>query len=163
MTTENTLQDDLKRLLEMAFEKSEFKIKNLKIHSESSAYGACNFELGPHKIEHRTAKTTPTKHGQFVTIWKRNNEGATAPLDMLDDLDFMIITVLKGNKIGQFIFPKSELALRGIITHNGKIGKRGVRVYPTWDPAPNQQAAKTQNWQASFFVEIEKDKTTEFE
>jgi hypothetical protein len=44
---------------------------------------------------------------------------------------------------------------QGIITNNGKEGKRGIRVYPPWDIAPNRQAMKTQSWQLKYFITIE--------
>jgi hypothetical protein len=44
------------------------------------------------------------------------------------------------------------LADKGIITKNGKEGKRGIRVYPPWDIATNKQAEKTQRWQMLFLM-----------
>ncbi|KGO86339.1 MepB family protein, partial [Flavobacterium suncheonense] len=40
-----------------------------------------------------------------------------------------------------------------LTTKNGH-GKRGIRVYPTWNITENKQAKKTQNWQTKYFVEI---------
>lgn len=92
-----------------------------------------------------------------MTIWKRNKEGITEPFDISDDLDFIIITSKSGDNFGQFIFPKSVLADKGIITRNNKKGKRGIRVYPPWDIVKNKQAAKTQIWQAKYFITIKND------
>lgn len=39
--------------------------------AESAEYGACRFALEGHSIVFRVAKITPTKTGQFVTLWKR--------------------------------------------------------------------------------------------
>jgi len=36
------------------------------------------------------------------------------------------------------------LADKSIISKNGKLGKRGIRVYPPWDMVTNKQAEKTQ-------------------
>ena len=119
------------------------------------AYGACSFDLGGHKIEYRVSKITPTKTGQFVTIWKRNQEGITAPFDISDDIDFIVITAKGEDKIGQFVFSKTILAEKGIISQNGKDGKRGIRVYPPWDTATNKQAEKTQSWQTKHFLIID--------
>ena len=63
-----------------------------------------------------------------MTIWKRNKDGITEPFDTSDDFDFVIITARNDNNFGQFIFPKSILADKGIITRKGKEGKRGIRV-----------------------------------
>jgi hypothetical protein len=163
MTTENALYPDLKLIKELVYDKCGFGLTNLILNSESVEYGACSFHLDGHKIEHRVSKITPTKVGQFVTIWKRNKNGVTIPFDMLDDIDFIAITSKSGDKIGQFIFPKSILTDKGIITQNGKEGKRGIRVYPSWDTVTNKQAEKTQDWQTKYFVTIASDNSVDLE
>ena len=82
---------------------------------------------------------------------KRNENGITEPFDNSDDFDFVIITARNDNNFGQFIFPKSVLATKGILTKNGKKGKRGIRVYPPWDETTSKQAQKTQKWQLDYF------------
>ncbi|RZK08256.1 MAG: hypothetical protein EOO46_14340, partial [Flavobacterium sp.] len=139
---------------EMVYDPCGFKLSNLQLNSESVDYSACSFELDGHKIEHRASKITPTKVGQFVTIWKRNKEGVTAPFDVLDALDFVVVTSRSGANIGQFIFPKLVLVAKGIVSQNGKDGKRGIRVYPPWDTVTNKQAETTQKWQTKYFVRI---------
>ncbi len=152
MTTKNALYTDLKTVKELVYDKCGFELTNLDLHSESAAYGACSFKLNGHTVEHRVSKITPTKTGQFVTIWKRNKKGITEPFDISDNIDFVVIISKSGNNIGQFIFPKSVLAEKGIISQNGKEGKRGIRVYPPWDTVTNKQAEKTQHWQTQYFV-----------
>ena len=159
MTTENSLFTDLKVVKELVYDKCGFSLTNLKLNSESLEYGACSFELNGQTIEHRISKITPTKTGQFVTIWKRNKNGITEPFDISDNIDFVVITSKSGDKTGQFIFPKSVLADKGIISQNRKGGKRGIRVYPSWDITTNRQAEKTQSWQTKYFVTIESDNT----
>jgi hypothetical protein len=163
MIIKNSLYPDLKLVKELVYDKCDFKFTNLKLNSESIEYGACSFKLNGEKIEHRTSKITPTKTGQFVTVWKRNKNGITEPYDILDDFDFIAITAKSGDNFGQFIFPKSVLADKGIIKQNAKGGKRGIRVYPTWDSTTNAQARKTQNWQAKYFVTIRGDNSAELE
>ncbi len=145
------LHTDLQIIKELVYDKLKFEFKNLEIHSEGIEYGACRFELNGLKIEHRVSKITPTKTGQFVTIWKRDEQGITAPFDDSDDIDFIIVTAKSGENIGQFVFSKAVLADKGIITQNGKDGKRGIRVYPPWDEVINKQAEKTQIWQGKYF------------
>lgn len=163
MTTENTLtllnsiHDDLKVVKELVYDKCGFDLTNLKQNIESKEYGACTFELNGKTILQRVSKITPTKTGQFVTIWKRNGNGITEPLDNSDDFDFIIITARDKDNFGQFIFPKSVLADYGIITRNGKEGKRGIRVYPPWYIATNKQVMKTQSWQTQYFLTIKND------
>ena len=50
-----------------------------------------------------------------------------------------------------------------IFSKNGKGGKRGIRVYPSWDKAVNAQAQKTQQWQLNYFLEIPAQKSIEYE
>ena len=157
MTTEDSLHTTLKVVKELVYDKCGFLLTKLKLNSESVEYGACSFELDGHKIEHRVSKITPTKTGQFVTIWKRSLNGVTEPFEVLDDIDFIAITSKSSDNIGQFIFPKSVLADKGIISQNGKGGRCGIRVYPTWDIPTNKQAEKTQSWQAKYFVIIDSD------
>lgn len=118
---------------------------------ESQEYGACRFEISGRKIISRNSKITPKKVGQFVTVWKRSTEGITQPLDDADDFDLLVINVQDSELLGQFVFPKSILAQKGILTTGEKEGKRGFRVYPSWDKPTSTQAIKTQKWQLQFF------------
>lgn len=160
MESTNSFHGDLKVVKEMVYDPCNFDFKNLNWNTESTEYGACSFELDGKKMQHRFSKITPTKKGQFVTIWKRNKNGITEPFDSNDEIEFIIITARSGDKLGQFIFPKSVLAEKGIITHNGKSGKRGIRVYPPWDIPENKQAEKTQTWQLNYFLTIPEDGST---
>jgi len=163
LTIINSFHCDLKIAKELIYDKCGFYLANPKLNSESAAYGACSFELGGKTIQHRVSKITPTKTGQFVTIWKRNKSGITVPFDILDDIDFVIVSSKCGDNFGQFLFPKSILADKGIITKNGKEGKRGIRVYPPWDNTTSKQAAKTQSWQTKYFLTIKNDNSTDLE
>jgi len=160
-TAINTIQNYLNIVIETVYNKCGWHLSNLKHHPEGIAYGACSFELNGYTIQYRVSKITPTKSGQFVTIWKRNEAGITEPFSLADDIDFLVITATSGHNFGQFIFPKSVLAQHGIITSKGKEGKRGIRVYPPWDIVTNKQAANTQLWQTKYFLTINKDRTSD--
>ena len=153
MATES-FQTDLQLAEKLLYNECGFQLQHLVWNSESANYGACSFELNNKLIQYRVANITPTKIGQFVAIWKRNSEGITAPFDVSDSLDFMIISVRDSENFGQFIFPQSVLVSHGIISQNEKGGKRGIRVYAPWDKPTNKQAMQTQAWQAHYFVEI---------
>ncbi|MDN3692891.1 MepB family protein [Chryseobacterium tructae] len=119
---------------------------------ECKEYSGFNFRLNNLNIKFRISKITPTKTGQFVTIWKRNEKGETAPFDIKDDIDFYLVAAFKDNFSGIFIFPKSILAGKGILSDGKKTGKRGIRVYPAWDKTESKQAQKTQDWQTQYFL-----------
>ena len=157
---ENNLQYHLHTAKTLVYDKCGFDFEELIAEDESQEYGACNFKLNELKIKFRISKTTPTKTGQFVTIWKRNKEGVTQPFDLTDEIDFVIISSQKGYDFGQFIFPKSVLLDKGIMTKNNKEGKRGIRVYPPWDTVTNKQAEKTQLWQTKYFLTINNNDKT---
>ncbi|HQT23255.1 MepB family protein [Daejeonella sp.] len=129
----NILYSDLKTVKELVFDPCGYVLKNLTIHTEGNAYSACSYELEGKAIEYRTSKITPLKTGQFVTIWTRNKQRITQPFDSSDKLDFIIISSGKDDNFGLFIFPKSVLLSKGIISQKGEGGKRGIRVYPPWD------------------------------
>jgi hypothetical protein len=120
---------------------------------ESSEYSACTFELNDLSIRFRVAKITPTKAGQFVTLWKRLGNGPIQPFDASDHIDFFVISAAKDNQSGQFIFPKSALKKQGVLSIDEKGGKRAIRVYPPWDKNLNPQAQKTQKWQLEYFLD----------
>lgn len=160
MESLDSFHGDLKIAKEIVYDPCNLVITNPKLTTESLEYGACFFELDGKKIQHRVSKITPTKNGQFVTLWKRNQDGITEPFNTNDAIDFIIIIARSGDKLGQFIFPKRVLADKGIMTQNGKSGKRGIRVYPPWDIPQNQQAEKTQSWQLNYFLTIKTDGST---
>jgi len=111
---------DVKQLI---YDQLGLTIEQYQPEAESTEYSACTFKLNKKTIIHRTAKITPTKIGQFVTLWKRNNKGITAPFDLEDNFDFIAITVQTPENLGQFIFPKQVLLEKGVISGNGKEGK----------------------------------------
>jgi hypothetical protein len=138
---------------------SNFEITQPVLEPESSEYGACTFVLNNLNVRYRTAKITPTKTGQFVTLWKRINQGPIQPFDSNDPIDLFIISTRKDNHFGLFIFPKSIGIEKGIVTNGNKEGKRAIRVYPPWDVTSSKQAQKTQKWQLDYFLEIPQDQT----
>jgi len=147
-------ESDLQFAEKSVYNKSGFELTNQVWNPESTNYGACTFQLNNYKIQHRFAHITPTKSGQFVAIWKRNKNGSTVSYTISDDFDFIIISVRDSKNFGQFIFPKSVLACKGIIYENGRVGKRGIRFYAPWDSATSKQALKTKSWQVDYFLGI---------
>ena len=136
------------------YKKCAFEITNLIVDPESNEYNGCVFKLNKLHIISRKAKITPTKIGQFVTFWKRHKSGVIEPFQETDSIDFYVVNVEFKNLIGQFVFPKSVLIKKGIISTKHKEGKRAFRVYPVWDKPQSKQAALTQKWQLNYFYQI---------
>lgn len=144
----------------LVFKELEIEIKSVYLDKESAEYDACQLLLNNKKVLFRTAKTTPTKTGQFVTLWKRTPKGPIAPFEIEDDFELVIINTKTENHFGQFVFPKSILIEKGIFSTDLKEGKRAFRVYPPWDKTTSKQAQKTQQWQLKYFLPIPFDKTS---
>ena len=145
---------DLLIAQKLAYEPSKLTCKNLAQEAEGKEYSACTFKMNNKIIRFRVAKITPTKIGQFVTLWKRIRNGPIMPYDMADPVDLFIISVRSGQKLGQFIFPKNILCQKGFVSEVGIGGKRAMRVYPPWDITDSPQAKKTRAWQLMYFFEI---------
>lgn len=149
-----TLPPDLLVLKELIFDPLGYAYTPAIMEKESAAYAACAFEINGQSARFRTAKITPTKTGQFVTLWKRTSAGPIAPYEAVDDIDLVLVCTRKNDRYGHFVFPKSALCKYGILTSNGREGKRAIRVYPPWDKVTNKQAQKSQEWQLAFFLEV---------
>ena len=125
-----------------------------KAEAESADYGAFTFVLDGANIRFRVAKTTPTKVGQFVTLWKRLGKGSIQPFDQTDAVDYFVVSARTPEHFGHFVFPKSVLCARGIVSVAGVGGKRAMRIYPPWDTTTSRQAANTQRWQVEYFLDL---------
>ncbi|SFU75842.1 hypothetical protein SAMN05216480_1212 [Pustulibacterium marinum] len=154
MSASEVLHTNLLAVDTQIYTKLSLKITSMRPLKEGTEYEACEFVLNGLKIHSRSAKITPTKLGQFVTFWKRNEQGATTPYSNDEFFDFLVVNTRLGDRLGQFVFPKSVLIAQGYITSAMKPGKRGFRVYPAWDTAVNKQAVKTQQWQLQYFYEV---------
>ncbi|OPC06502.1 hypothetical protein BAS09_02680 [Elizabethkingia ursingii] len=147
------MNEDLYRLENILLKENGLKISMLIEDSECEEYFGYNFQLNHYNIKFRKAKVTPKKNGQFVTLWRRNTDKQTEPFHYNDSFDFYIIATEYHEKSGYFIFPKSLLAEKQILTSDSREGKRGFRVYPVWDIPQNKQAEKTQKWQLEYFID----------
>ncbi|BFV61106.1 hypothetical protein KCMC57_up62100 [Kitasatospora sp. CMC57] len=122
--------------------------------AEGAAYAAHEFTLDGLSIRFRAAKTTPTKVGQFVTVWKRSPAGPIQPFDATDPVDLVVISSRDHQHFGQFVFPMDALRHHGVVSVNGSGGKRAFRVYPPWVTTTNRQADSAQAWQLDFFLHL---------
>ncbi len=163
MQKNNTQYFDFNTVKEHIYDVCSFECSLFSFDKESKEYGACVFELNGMKIIGRRAKVTPKKVGQFVTLWKRINQGPIQPYDASDPIDFVVINIAKNDHFGQFVFPKEVLLTRGVFTSLSKEGKRALRVYPPWDEANNKQAKSTQKWQLDYFLPLDLEKGVDLE
>jgi hypothetical protein len=145
---------DLQIADNLFFKKLNLSFANVIPENESQEYAAASFTLNNYHVLFRVSKITPTKTGQFVTLWKRINGGPIQPFDENDPIDFVIIAVRCGNHVGQFVFPKKILLEKNIFSKNNRGGKRAIRVYAPWDDANSKQAASTKKWQSLFFINM---------
>ncbi|WP_158730324.1 MepB family protein [Flavobacterium sp. I-STPA6A] len=154
MTNSSYIFSEIQLLNNSIFKLCGIQLENVATEKESQEYFAHNFKLNKQKVIFRMAKITPTKTGQFVSIWKRNEKGITEPHHVDDDFEFYVIATRQAERFGVFIFNKTVLSENKILTSPKGKGKRGIRVYPNWSVTENKQAQKTQNWQTKYFVEI---------
>jgi hypothetical protein len=153
----DNLSVDLIIAKQILYSKLNAELKNIKLEKESAAYNACTFKVNESSILYREAKITPTKIGQFVTIWKRNSKGITEAFNVDDDIDLVVISCRHGVQFGQFVFPKAILGEKKIFTKNNIEGKRGIRVYPPWNIPENKQAKQTKAWQLEYFLDMKEN------
>ncbi|MEU5145772.1 MepB family protein [Streptomyces yangpuensis] len=151
------IPDDLLRARALAYDPGGFTCSRPEPEAESADYGACAFTLDGLAVRFRVARTTPTKAGQFVTVWKRSAGGPIRPFDAADPVDLFVISTCEGDRFGQFVFPREVLRERNIVSTNGVGGKRAFRVYPPWVTTTSRQAAATQAWQVEHFLRLSGD------
>ncbi|KIA99277.1 MepB domain containing protein [Flavobacterium sp. KMS] len=159
----NTIHKDLLEAKELLYDTCNLECSQPIAEAESADYGAYTFKINNQAVIYRVAKITPTKVGQFVTLWKRSPKGPIAPFEITDDIDLFIVSTRNGSHFGQFIFPKSILHQKGILSDDTKEGKRAIRVYPPWDSTTSKQAQKTQQWQLDYFVALPSDKPVDLD
>lgn len=118
------MNEHLNKIKAEVYDKSALEISDYTVALESKEYDACRFTLNKMRVISRTAKITPKKVVQFVTFWKRNKNRCIEPFQETDPLDFYVVNVQSNNTLGQFVFPKSILIKKGIISTEKKEGKR---------------------------------------
>ncbi len=158
----DTIHSDLLATKELVYTPCKFDWSKPILEPQNADYGAYLFNLNSLTIRFRVAKVTPTKIGQFVTLWERIGDGPIQPYDISDPADLFVISTRKENHFGQFIFPKAVLGNQDILSNKGEGGKRAIRVYPPWDNPTSRQALKTQKWQLEYFLDIPTDKPLDF-
>ncbi|MFW3474311.1 MepB family protein [Streptomyces microflavus] len=148
------LHGDLQAAKTLVYDPKGFVCSQPVLEPESAEYAAQRFTLDGQSVAFRVARTTPTKVGQFVTVWQRSAEGPIRPFDADDGVDLFVISSRDSGHFGQFVFPREVLCERGVMSRNGAGGKRGFRVYPPWATTTSRQAGSTQAWQVNHFLSL---------
>lgn len=138
-----------------------FSVKNLKEEPQNEAYEGCLFSIDACTFRSRLAKKTPKKKGYFVVFWEKDVKNKNQAYAVEKSPDIMVITIIDGDKCGQFLFPKEVLRKQGILRNGESKGKMGVRVYPIWETDLNPSALKTQKWQIPYFIAFNQGIKTE--
>jgi len=152
------VHDDLRAAKALVYDIGGFVCSRPSPEPESADYCAHSFFVNGLSVRFRTAKTTPTKVGQFVTLWVRSVSGPIRPLDAADAVDLVVISTRDTRdtrRFGQFVLSLETLCERGIVSKNESGGKRGFRVYPPWAATTSRQAINTQAWQLDNFLSVD--------
>ena len=88
-----------------------------------------------------------------MTCWKRPVTDIT-PLDVNDNIDFLVVNVSDEKHHGQFVFSQKALIEQGIMSYHGAGGKLAFRIYPPWTKPIAKAAVKSQHWQLKYFFSI---------
>ncbi len=137
------------------YEPNNLTVKSVQEKKQNAKYGAGRFQLNSKTVRFRVANITPTKVGQFVAFWEKDENNKNQPFIYEEAPDLLVITTFKNeNEFGQFIFPKEILLEKDILRSTSTKGKMALRVYSSWDKPTSKQAMKTQKWQLPYFVDI---------
>lgn len=153
---------------ELIYKPTNLILKSIQEEKQNAKYGAGIFQLSSKTVRFRVANITPTKTGQFVAFWEKDENTNNQPYSYAEAPDLLVITTFKSDsEFGQFVFPKEVLFTQNILKSNSTKGKMAIRVYPSWDIPTSKQAVKTQEWQLPYFVDlstpdnVSKEKITE--
>jgi len=148
----------------LLYEQNHFTINHIQEEAQNSEYGAGVFQLNAKSVRFRVAKITPTKIGQFVAFWEKDEVNNNQAFSYEGATDLLVInTFSSGNHFGQFVFPKEVLLKQNILKTATTKGKMGIRVYPRWDHPTSKQAIETQKWQLQYFIEINNNSCLQIE
>ncbi|MFF7635242.1 MepB family protein [Kitasatospora sp. NPDC008050] len=151
------VHSDLLAAKALVYDPCGFTCTQPAAEAESAEYAAYAFTLDGLSIRFRAARTTPTKVGQFVTVWKRSPGGPIQPFDVTDPVDLFVISTRDEQHFGQFVLPMDVLRRHGVASADGSGGKRAFRVYPPWVTTTNRQAGNAQAWQLDHFLQLRQD------
>ncbi len=137
------------------YEPSDLTLTSVREEKQNAKYGAGIFQIASKTVRFRVSNVTPTKIGQFVAFWEKDENNKNQSYSFETAPDLFVITTFKNNyTFGQFVFPKEVLLKQNIFRSGSTKGKMAIRVYPSWDRPTNTEAMKTQKWQLPYFVDM---------
>ncbi|PIC87134.1 mep operon protein MepB [Sporosarcina sp. P20a] len=140
---------------EMMYEPNNLILNSVHEEKQNAKYGAGTFQISSRTVRFRVANITPSKVGQFVAFWEKDENNKNQPYSYEEAPDLFVITTFKSeHEFGQFIFPKEVMFKKKILRSSSTKGKMAIRVYPSWDSPTSKQAMKTQQWQLPHFVDM---------
>ena len=89
-----------------------FSFEALNIENWNQAYEAINFMFNHVTFKSRLAKKTPKKHGYFVALWRKNDQGNNVPFNYDEMEDKLVINILDGAKKDNSFFKKKFLCAK---------------------------------------------------
>ncbi len=92
--------------------KSAFSLKDLNIETWNQDYEAINFIFNNITFKSRLAKKTPKKHGYFVAIWHKNNQGNNVPFTYDEIADKLVVNIIEVYKKDNSFFKKKYSCTR---------------------------------------------------
>lgn len=120
----NKFNKTLAYVNELLYEPNNLTIKNIQEETQNSDYGAGIFQLNSKSIRFRVAKITPTKIGQFVSFWEKDEANKNQAFTYDNSTDLLVINTFNDNgDFGQFVFPKEILLQQNILRTSSTKGK----------------------------------------
>ncbi|GAF11216.1 hypothetical protein JCM19046_1729 [Bacillus sp. JCM 19046] len=151
----NDFQNALTFITKQVYQPNGLTVSNTLEEKQNAKYGAGTFLLSSKSVRFRVAHKTPTKLGQFVAFWEKDEHNQNQPFSAEASPDLLVITTFKNETgFGQFVFPKALLLKQHILRSETTKGKMAMRVYPVWDKPTSKQALKTQAWQMPYFIDL---------
>lgn len=89
---------------------------------EAREYAGHTLRLGTKQVVFRVAKTTPTKAGQFVTLWQRSVNGPIRPFGEAGRYGLFLVAARHDERRGLFIFSAEALEGAGVLSVAGGKG-----------------------------------------
>lgn len=106
----NNFQEALRYMNQTIYEPKQITVESIQEEKQNAEYGAGVFRLSSKTVRFRVAKITPTKIGQFVAFWEKDNNNKNRPFLFEEAPELLVVTTFKNNnEFGQFVFPKDIL------------------------------------------------------